>query len=73
MSELDVWRSASGDDRVSLWTIGEVCAVTRLSRASIYRLMARGLFPKPVKIGMAKSVWPVTEVKAWVAARVAAR
>ena len=58
---------------VSLLTIGEVCAATRLSRASIYRLMACGGFPKPVKIGLAKSVWLVSEIEAWIAVRAAAR
>lgn len=33
-----------------------------LSRASIYKLVQRGLFPRPVKVFAKVSVWPDTEV-----------
>lgn len=37
---------------------------TTISRALVYRLISRGLFPRPVKLGK-KSVWPQSEVLEW--------
>lgn len=50
----------------------KVMEMTGLARCTIYRDMARGSFPKPVKIGTA-SCWPAHEVDAWIAQRIAAR
>jgi prophage regulatory protein len=50
----------------------QVMAMTGLARCTIYRDMARGSFPKPVKIGTA-ICWPAHEVEAFIAQRIAER
>ena len=44
-----------------------VCAVTGLSRSTIYRMVGAGTFPRPVKISKARIAWRESEVMAWVA------
>jgi prophage regulatory protein len=46
---------------------------TGLSRASVYRLAAAGVFPSPVKLGERASAWSEQEVAAWIEARLAER
>lgn len=46
---------------------------TGLSRATIYRRVADGSFPKPVPLGNSLSAWVSDEVDAWVDARITAR
>ena len=46
---------------------------TGKSRSSIYRDIAAGTFPAPVKLGERASAWISAEVTAWIAARIAAR
>lgn len=41
-----------------------------LKRSKLYDLMARGEFPKPIKIDGAAR-WPESKVSAWIAARIA--
>ena len=36
-----------------------------LSCATIYKLMAEGSFPRPVKLGPQISAWRVSELNAW--------
>ena len=48
----------------------EVELVTQLSKASIYRQMHAGAFPKPVKLGERAAVgWRAEEIDEWVASR----
>jgi prophage regulatory protein len=42
-------------------------------RSDIYRGIARGTFPAPVKLGARASAWNAAEVDAWIAARIAER
>jgi prophage regulatory protein len=49
-----------------------VRAALSISTATLYRLMARGEFPRPIKIG-AKSLWPQAEIESYLASRFAAR
>jgi prophage regulatory protein len=51
----------------------EICRRTGLSRASIYDEIARGNFPKLVKLGMRTVGGVESEVDAWIEARIAAR
>jgi len=51
----------------------EVCRRTSLSRASLYRLMAQGAFPKPVPLHGVRKAWVEAEIDAWVVARITAR
>lgn len=46
---------------------------TGLSRSEIYRRIAAGTFPAPVKLGERASAWDSREIDAWIAARIAAR
>ncbi|MFC3815017.1 helix-turn-helix transcriptional regulator [Lysobacter sp. GCM10012299] len=45
---------------------------TGLSSSEIYRRIAAGTFPAPVKIGARCSAWQAAEVDAWIADRIAA-
>lgn len=46
--------------------IRQVCAVTGLSRSSVYRIPD---FPKPVKLGPLITAWRSDEVEQWMLAR----
>ena len=51
----------------------DVCAVTGMARPTLYEAMARGLFPRPIKLGTNSSAWPASEVNAMCAARIAGK
>ena len=44
-------------------------AATGLSRSTIYGMMDRNEFPRPVRIGRRAVAWPESVVKAWLAER----
>lgn len=50
-----------------------VKARTGLGRSEIYRRIANGTFPAPIKLGERASAWSAAEVDAWIEARIAAR
>ena len=47
----------------------EVERITGMSRASIYRLMQRGEFPRPVKVGSTAVRWKKSDIAAWIESR----
>ena len=47
----------------------EVERLTGFSKASIYRLMAAGEFPTPIRLGVRAVAWRVGDVEAWLASR----
>jgi prophage regulatory protein len=49
----------------------EVCHLTSLSRAFIYKLMAAGQFPQTVPLAGNRVGWIEVQVLEWIAARVA--
>lgn len=49
--------------------IENVCAITGLSVPTIYRLMSRNEFPRPVKITTTARAWKLSEIAAWVDSR----
>jgi prophage regulatory protein len=51
----------------------EVERVTGLTRATIYRQIAAGAFPKPIKIGKKASGWLEAEIADWQKRRIAER
>ncbi|MFA5899705.1 MAG: AlpA family phage regulatory protein [Hyphomicrobium sp.] len=53
--------------------MAEVKRRTSKCRSDIYREIAKGTFPAPVKLGERASAWLEHEVAAWIAGRVAAR
>ena len=44
--------------------------MTGMARPTLYEAMAKGLWPRPIKLGEKSSAWPVSEVNAMLAARV---
>jgi len=46
-----------------------VMAITGISRASIYRLVAQGQFPAPAKIGFRKVGWRTSQINNWLEQR----
>lgn len=60
----------------SIPTVIRIKAVIRrtgLSRATIYRLMSTGNFPRSFKIGAVAAGWLAAEVHAWINERAMAR
>ncbi len=49
--------------------IDNVCAITGLSVPTIYRLMGRNKFPRPIKITKAARAWKLSQVTAWMESR----
>ncbi len=50
----------------ALLTIQTVCAITGLERRFIYRAIAAGSFPPPVRIGNSRHTrWRAVDVSAW--------
>lgn len=43
--------------------------ITGLSRSTIYAMMSRGLFPRPVKLTGKAVGWPESSIAAWLASR----
>ncbi len=62
--------STKSGDR--LLCLKEVIALTTYQRASIYRKMQDGSFPKQVKIGARAVRWRESEIDAWVASHLRA-
>ena len=52
-----------------LWSIKVVKTKTGLSRAAIYKYMARGLFPRQRRLGPGRVAWRASEVRNWIATR----
>ncbi len=48
-----------------LYDSGDLCAVLRISKATLHRLLAAGKLPKPIRLSGLK--WPVAEIEAFVA------
>jgi prophage regulatory protein len=53
----------------SMLRIATVTAVTGLSRATIYRMMLKGEFPKAVQLSKHCVAWKQADVADWVAGR----
>ena len=52
-----------------LFTRAQVEQVTGLSRTSVYRLMRKGRFPTPVRIGDRAVRWDADELNRWIESR----
>ena len=50
----------------------QVKEITTLSRARIYDMIKRGVFPKPIKIGERAVAWREADIIAWLDACMAA-
>lgn len=49
-----------------LMPIDQICTTLHISKATVYRLIANNGFPRPIKIGPARSVWREEEIEQWV-------
>lgn len=58
---------------LTLERLTSVKARTSLSSSEIYRRIALGEFPAPLKIGTRASAWSSAEIDEWIASRIAAR
>ena len=60
-------RAFTGDRMLK---VKDVCALTALSRATIYRLEGKGAFPDRVHLTQCAVAWRESEIAAWIASRV---
>lgn len=51
-----------------LMTLRAVTQFTSLSRATVYRRVKEGSFPKPIKIGDNRVAWRFEDLDAWLSA-----
>ena len=58
---------------LTLQRLPQVKARTGMSRTEIYRRIALGEFPKPIKLGERAVAWVADEVGVWIASRIALR
>lgn len=49
----------------------EVQARTGLARSTIYKLIAAGDFPEPIKLTTKAVAWPQADIDAWINSRIA--
>ena len=47
----------------------EVLRQIGVSRSTVYNLMAKGDFPKPIRIGAQAVGWRASDIEAWIASR----
>ena len=52
-----------------LWSIKVVTTKTGLSRASIYKYVELGLFPRQRQLGPGRVAWRASEIRAWIESR----
>ncbi|MBM0207412.1 AlpA family phage regulatory protein [Micromonospora sp. STR1s_5] len=57
----------------SLLVLRDVVALTRLSKPTIYKLVAAGRFPRQLRLGSQRVVWLHSEVLGWIAEQAAQR
>jgi prophage regulatory protein len=60
-------------DQIKIIRLPAVSEMTGLPRATIYDHMAKGTFPKQLKIGPRAAGWIAAEVQAWIDERIARR
>ena len=53
--------------------LDDVTAKTKLCKASIYKLMAEGKFPRSANLGGRMVRWSADEIEGWMRARLAER
>jgi prophage regulatory protein len=58
------------ENRIKLIKLPQVMQITTLSRATVYRLIAKGEFPKQIKLSERASAWIEHEVHEWLDNRI---
>jgi prophage regulatory protein len=66
-------QSKARGSKQRLVRLPEVIARTGVSRSELYRRMAAGTFPMPIKLGQRLNAWPESSVDEWIEAQIAAR
>jgi prophage regulatory protein len=56
-----------------LLRLGDVKALTGLSRTRLYLFASMGTFPRPVRIGPKAVAWRLSEINTWIAERPSTR
>lgn len=64
---------SAGDLPLRLLRLEQVGEMTGLRRSMVYQLEAAGGFPRRVKLATRAVGWVESEVRAWIAARIATR
>jgi len=52
-----------------LYRLVDVQLITGRKRAALYRDIAAGTFPRPVKLGVQSVAWKKSEIDRWIASR----
>ena len=52
-----------------LWSVKVVRTKTGLSRATVYKYMALGLFPRQRHLGPGRIAWRASDVRQWIKSR----
>jgi prophage regulatory protein len=60
-------------DPPQLLTIRDVCAWTTLTHTTIYRAIANGAFPRPVRLPEGRVAWRAADVARWIESRLIKR
>ncbi|WP_442593381.1 helix-turn-helix transcriptional regulator [Parapusillimonas sp. JC17] len=58
--------SAPGSFQPAFYRMKDVIRITSLSRSTLYRRIAAGRFPAPVKLGGRASGWTAQDLQAWI-------
>lgn len=58
---------------MKLIKLKQVMDCTGLARSTVYKFMADGQFPKPVKLGSKMVAWVESEVQEWIKQRMSER
>jgi prophage regulatory protein len=64
---------SNSSDQVQILRLPAVKARTGLATSSVYNLIQRGTFPKPVSLSTKTVGWLAHEIDDWIAGRIAAR
>ena len=69
MSEVPNFENSEPERAIRLIRIKEVQYRTGLGRSTIYRWMAQGKFPNPVRLGGHSVAWTEYDIDHWIASR----
>lgn len=50
-------------------TLREVLDITKVSRSTLYQMLDRDEFPRPMKLGERKNGWTDAQIEEWIAQR----
>jgi prophage regulatory protein len=52
-----------------LMRLPEVVRLTGIPRSSVYSMVSKNLFPRPIKLSERSSAWRLDELQVWIEAR----